>query len=224
MRRPPLRLAVYGPSPLAPARAIQCMPYARHMLPPRSVVPPAAMRGECKLRLRLGESVGTQSRRRCGRGEPSPGADVAGVSPVPGSGADVAAVRRGEAYNSSSRRANACNRHAVRDTMPCGMSCRVEYLAVWDTMLYGIPCSGDGRHSAQCDATAVLRPDVRGWARTDGRRPSANRISYSVASRTCEWRALNEGATESSLGVPVRACTCVRACVRACACVCCVVM
>ncbi len=214
---------------------------------------------ECKLRLRLGESVGTQSRRRCDRGEPSRGADVAGVSPVPGSGADVAAVRRGEAYNPSSRRANACNRHtpcgtpcrveyhavwdtmpygipccmgyhavwdtmpygipcragyhAVRDTMPCGIPCcmgyhavwdtmpygipcRMGYHAVWDTMLYGIPCSGDGRHNAQCDATAVPRPDVRGWARTNGRRPSADRISYSVASRTCEWRALNEGATD----------------------------
>ncbi len=90
---------------------------------------------ECKLRLRLGESVGTQSRRRCGRGEPSPGADVAGVSPVPASGEDVAAVRRGEAYNSSSCRSNACNRHT-----PCGTPRRAGCHAVWDTMLCGTPC------------------------------------------------------------------------------------
>ena len=30
----------------------------------------------------IGSGVPSQSRRRCGRGEPSPGADVAGVSPV----------------------------------------------------------------------------------------------------------------------------------------------
>ena len=102
--------------------------------------------------------------------------------------------------------------HAVRDVMPCRIPCCMGYHAVWDTMLGGWPAH------RQCDATAVPRPDVRGWARTDGRRPSANRISYSVASRTCEWRALNEGATDSSLGVSVRAC--VRACVCVCVCVC----
>ncbi len=44
--------------------------------------------GGCLTPAPVSDCSEAQSRRRCGRGEPSPGADVAGVSPSPG--ADVA--------------------------------------------------------------------------------------------------------------------------------------
>ena len=58
-----------------------------------------------------------QSRLKCRRGAPSPGADVGRGSPAP--------VQMN---------------HGVWDAMPCGIPCRAGCHAAWDAMPCGIPC------------------------------------------------------------------------------------